>query len=289
MKNYEQFINFIVERDKIRANRDAGFPAPWTEDPILRDYRFCNIRREDDRVTRWIHDNWLSQVHDNPGDAIGAMTVARQVNLIETLDELGPPMPWVPSRFVKVIQNRRKRGLPAYNAAYIIHCGSLKPGMSKADYIAYDVIDPIMRNRRTLGKALGNSLQALYDQLVTYTGMGSFMAGQTIADVKWSTLGVEAPDRDTFVAPGPGSQRGLGWLVDGKPRQWNHVDFILRLQELRTRVNNDTLFELDAQNVQNCLCEFSKYMKAKSGNGFPKQKFSPVGNRISRLPQILYK
>ena len=33
--------------------------------------------------------------------------------------------------------------------------------------------------------------------------------------------------------------------------------------------------EIDAQDVQNCLCEWDKYQRAKNGEGRPKQNFKP--------------
>ena len=43
---------FVVERDEIRQKKEAGVEAPWTEDEILATYRFCNIRRKQDRTCR---------------------------------------------------------------------------------------------------------------------------------------------------------------------------------------------------------------------------------------------
>ena len=59
MRHLEDLVYWIKERQAIHERRKAGQPPPWTKDEILRTYRFCNVRREDDRVTRWIHENWL--------------------------------------------------------------------------------------------------------------------------------------------------------------------------------------------------------------------------------------
>ena len=47
----ERFYYFIKEREQIRLARQVGLPAPWTDDEILTNYRFCNIRRMDDIVS----------------------------------------------------------------------------------------------------------------------------------------------------------------------------------------------------------------------------------------------
>ena len=41
------FFDWCRERERIRVKRDAGEPAPWTEDPIFRQGRFLNVFRED--------------------------------------------------------------------------------------------------------------------------------------------------------------------------------------------------------------------------------------------------
>ena len=54
----ERFVAVMRERENIRLRREQGLSRPWTSDPFLQHYRFCNIRREDDRTTRWIAEHW---------------------------------------------------------------------------------------------------------------------------------------------------------------------------------------------------------------------------------------
>ena len=72
-------LYFIGERERIRIRRANGEPPPWTDDPILREWSFCNVRREDDRVTRWIAEDWRVPHVDDP-DLWFAMVIARFVN-----------------------------------------------------------------------------------------------------------------------------------------------------------------------------------------------------------------
>ena len=50
----ETFVYFIHERESIRLRKESGLHQPWTVDPILNDYYFCNINREDDKTTKYI-------------------------------------------------------------------------------------------------------------------------------------------------------------------------------------------------------------------------------------------
>ena len=86
--NIEPAIYWITERESICKRREAGDPAPWTSDPILRAYRFCNVRREDDAVTRHVAKAWREPNSDDE-QLWFAMSVACFTNLTATIDELG--------------------------------------------------------------------------------------------------------------------------------------------------------------------------------------------------------
>src|SRR6266567_8711286 len=51
--------DFVYEREQIRLRKAVGQSPPWTDDPILNTYRFCNIRRRHDRVSQWLIKNVL--------------------------------------------------------------------------------------------------------------------------------------------------------------------------------------------------------------------------------------
>jgi hypothetical protein len=84
----ERLLAFAVEREDIRRRREQGRARPWTFDPVLQQFRFCNIRREDDRTTREIAALWREPYKAHP-DVWFAMAVARLVNWVPTLKELG--------------------------------------------------------------------------------------------------------------------------------------------------------------------------------------------------------
>ncbi len=274
----EEFVYWIKEREAIHQKRLRRQEAPWTNDQILQQYRFCNVRREDDRVTRWVHENWLRPNANAVrlyGESVFAMAVARLVNWPESLAEVGFPAPWRPEKFTRILNARKAAGKKVFTGAYMVRAIEAKNGETKADYLAEYVLNPLWRARR---QAPCSSLQALHTWLLPFYGMGSFLAAQVVADVKWTALLRAAPDWYTWAAPGPGSMRGLnrvlGRAVD---TAWQKEDWHTTLLALR-KVALPKLFKslqnLDAQNVQNCLCEFDKYRRAVEG-GRPKQNFKP--------------
>ncbi len=110
-------LYWIKEREEIRLRRQAGAPPPWTDNLILREWPFCNVRREDDRVTRWIAVNWR-QVHASDPDLYLAMAVARYVNWPDSLAALGYPVPWDCEHFTAVMQARTLSDDTAWGPAY---------------------------------------------------------------------------------------------------------------------------------------------------------------------------
>jgi hypothetical protein len=119
-------LNFIAERERIRRRRAAGSLAPWTDDPVLRTWSFTNVRREDDRVTRWVATHWREPHCDDP-DLWFAMVVAVFVNWPPTLAEIGYPVPWKPDHFRAVMADRTKRFEQLYGPAYRIRADQRHP------------------------------------------------------------------------------------------------------------------------------------------------------------------
>lgn len=263
-------IAFIVERERVRVKKEAGEPWPWTHDPILQAYRFCNVRRNDDKETRLIHANWLHPFAEHE-DVWFAMAVARLVNWWPTLSELGSPLPWNPRNFVKRMDARRARGEKVFTGAYMVRADAVIGG-TKAAYLAEYVIAPMWGARSAVRPRNGDTLEAFHRRLTQWRDMGSFMAAQVVADVKYAEPGplYHAEDFWTWAASGPGSRRGLnrvlGRAVDApwKEQDWRKAFEALRAEVVPSLIKNTDVGELTGQDLQNCLCEYSKYTRGCS-------------------------
>jgi hypothetical protein len=273
-------LSFIHERHEIYRRRQRGEPKPWTTDPILRDYKFTNIYRGLDRTTIWIKENWIDKHADDP-NLYFAMAVARHVNLPATMAELGYPSPWNRDKFLKVSADRAARGEPVFSRAYSIHQGPTK-GVSKPQYLAAEILGPMWEHRDFIRKYMRGSLQLAHSTLMRCNGIGSFMAGQIVADLKQVAPLKNAPDFWSFACPGPGSKRGLAYVRDCDPNascsderwQWAFRQLFEAMTPLITMVK---LPRICGQNMQSCLCEFSKYERFRLGGTAPKAKFSGKG------------
>src|ERR1700733_1524819 len=284
----KELFAFIKERHAIYERRLAGKPKPWTKDPILQQYRFCNVYRELDTVTVWIRENWREPWDWDP-NLWFTMAVARLVNWPESLDDLSyavlnsRQITWQPAEFIKVMDRRKKAGKQTWSGAYMIHSGVAE---TKAQYIADEVLTPLWKDRGGITNELlelnkNKSLLHLYRWLMEHKDFGSFMAAQVVADVKFQTCWKEAKDWWTFAAPGPGSLRGMSRVEFGDlgtkyaDLAWNES-----LQELQRQIDplvkKAGMLRISAQDLQNCLCEWDKYERTRLGEGKPRSKYPGV-------------
>jgi hypothetical protein len=274
----DQFFAFALERYRIRLKRVAGEPKPWTDDPILLRYRFCNVYREHDTVTDWIRVHWREPQAENP-DLWFALAVARLINWPDTLQEIGFPVPWKPARFLKVMAKRQLLGVKVYSAAYMIRSDKDYQGVSKAIYQAESTFNPLWRARKILRPQPGVTLDEYHTLIGQQYGMGSFMAAQVVADLKYVEPLRSARDWETFAASGPGSRRGLNRVL-GRPKDqpWSEHEWRLGLGELRGQLlplfRKAKMPKPHAQDIQNCCCEFDKYERVRLGEGRPRSTYN---------------
>ena len=53
-KVYDLYWYFAFERQNIFLKKKNGEKPPWTDDPILQEYKFCNSYRVNDRVSQYL-------------------------------------------------------------------------------------------------------------------------------------------------------------------------------------------------------------------------------------------
>lgn len=273
---FRRLVYFVTERETVRLNKEAlRLPrVQWTQDEILQTYRFCCVRREHDRVTRWIADNWRTPHADDP-DLWFAMVAARFINWPPTLVHLGYPVPWEPERFRAVMSGRSGK---SYTGAYMIRSDKEWAGRPKHDYLATAQFSPLWEKRETLRPRPDDTLNSYHMTLGQFYGMGSFMAGQVVADMRYVEPLRSARDWMTFATSGPGSRRGLNRLLErGVDDPWTEDEWRGSLARLQTRLNDALRWDepLHGQDAQNCLCEFDKWERVRLGEGRPRARYTP--------------
>jgi 5-hmdU DNA kinase-like protein len=284
---YAPLFDWVREREAIRLRKEIGYPAPWTQDEILSTYRFCNVRREDDRVTVWIRQNIRERFAGHPYLWL-MLCIARQINWPDTLAELIGSNAWPvddsfnPAAMTAVLNGRKARGEKLYTGAYMISAPSTK-GADKQAYIAETVLGALWRRRESFrhlwiarvdgfGGDQTPNLQRVHAWITQSNGWGQFMAYQAVVDMRFAAALLDtAGDLASWAAAGPGTLRGLN-RVHGRP-----VDAALSqekaLREMRAIyrvVQGETGVDMDFSDVPNILCETDKYLRVKNGEGKPR-------------------
>lgn len=266
---------WIREREAVRVKKEAGKPKPWSDDPVFQTVYFCNVRREDDRVTRWIRKNYTPKVMGENYEL--AMCVARIFNRPETLAAIKPDVAMGRlSRVYGTLNNRLSRGEQVWSGAYLISTNGKK--MDKLEY-CINMLEDMKKLLKSMHhrELPGRSCQEYYQFIMKADGFGSFLAAQVVADLKNTKDHplADAADWYTFSAPGPGSLRGLGWVLGGTITPASYQDAIVKVHRALPK-DVQELYRGNMQDLQNCLCEFDKMMRVRTGTGRSKRKYPGV-------------
>lgn len=274
--NIDKLLYWIKERQQIYIRKEAGDSQPWTTDPILGTYRFCNVYREQDKVTKWIAEFYR---RSEDQDLWFAIVVARLFNLPSTLEYIELPLPFHPEAIRDGLKELKKHGT-VFNAAYIVSTNGVR--MDKIDYVVDVILAPLWKCRdwyRPTGK---DTLQSFFDRLNTAQGMGKFMSAQVVADMKYANPLMFAEDWWSFAEPGPGSLRGMRRMLgldvtDTKQDKHWKKNLSQLLEMVNVNFEGDPeIHLLHAQDLQNSLCEVDKYLRTLTGEGKPKQQYRRV-------------
>ena len=263
-------LRYMEERHAIYLKRAAGEEKPWTQNPILQQYRFCNVYRELDKVTVWVREHIREVYLDHP-NLWFMLCIARQINHTDTLEELmetrgaWPLVGYNATALKRVLRSRKARGEKVYTGAYMLNCNWHPKWSGDRDKATFTA-DLVLQSTWDAGPPRFTSLEECAEDLSKGHGWGTFMAAQVVADLKHTRHLLHAPDWRDWAASGPGSRRGLN-IVCGREVEepWREAEWLGKIQELKELVNRRWSYQhLCAQDVQNNLCEFSKYVRGSS-------------------------
>lgn len=279
----EDVMYWCYEREVIRLQKVQGIEAPWTTDPILSTYRFCNVDRRDDKVTQWMIDNIYSKYYDMEDLWLVAI-ICRLINWPPTLQKLFELyMPtgaeeFDTGRFANSLQQVVDNSEKAYGGAYVTYPGR-EPGVKKSEFFAYRVLPSLIERRDLIRDAINrNFVELSVKEMSSGFGVSTFMSGQAISDLTYVEGQLDkGEDLYTYAPQGPGSVSGMNRLF-GRPKSatWAQKDFNNNLITVRERLVSELGFDrLSLHSVQNVFCEMDKYWRVLNEEGRPRTKYSP--------------
>jgi len=129
---YDTYWYFAVERQNIFFNRIKRSNGPWTNDPILSEFKFTNAYRAADRVSQYLirHVIYRDDLPGSPREIFFRTILFKLFNKIETWErlesELGPLVfeNYNFDAYDSVLTSLKAAGRSIYSGAYIMHPGS---------------------------------------------------------------------------------------------------------------------------------------------------------------------
>ncbi len=282
---HDAYWRFAARRQLIFHRRARGEPAPWTRDPILQRFKFCNAYRASDRVSQYL----IREVIYSPAareldaeDAFLRVVLFRLFSKESTWDALEAATAGVrrdtldPDQLGDLLDELRSRQ-SIYTAAFIL-CAHDAYGMPSKHRNHLALVSEMFRPSR-LGRQLARarSLQDVYEALLGWPLIGPFMAYQLAIDLNYTEhLNF---DEDAFTVPGPGAVRGLKKVFSDfgglSPAQLI-LRMVARQEEEFARLGVDwqNLYgrRLHAIDCQGLFCETDKYAR----QAFPELKSNRV-------------
>ena len=272
------FYAFARERYSIYLKREAGLPPPWTVDPILQKYRFCNIFREDDKTTAWFREKIRQPLRNSPL-VVPATIVFRWFNRIEIGEILLPALLTRPLDTVAIRTLLRDVPPPYTTGAFIV---STPSDMKKLDGLCWCFRQVEQWLEKLPSPDSWISLQVAHHHLMNIPYLGSFMAYEIVTDLRHTRFLETALDIDTWAAAGPGAARGLQYIY-GQPYNYfsrkDQEKMNARICELLALSRVENLWPAEwprweMREVEHQLCEFAKYQNAKAGKRL-KRRYQP--------------
>jgi hypothetical protein len=280
--NIEHFFWTARQRYNIKLQREAGVPPPWTGDPQFKQWRFCNVHREDDKTTRWFRDHVRDKTTNLKN--LESTVIFRWFNKIETGEIIEDLLTgeWNTNE----ARRRLKDVKPVVTGAYIIKG---MDGFNKLDGVLY-VIDEALQELPHIyetwvdlahGSGIKPTLQRAWSDLRELHYLGNFMAYEVVSDIRWSIL-EDAPDIMDWANAGPGAARGLRWIYQEEFNKNSAADqkrMNVLMQELLERSYDFSYWpsewkHWEMREVEHWLCEYDKYMRAARGDSM-KRRFRP--------------
>lgn len=285
----KDFFQFVFDRQLVWYNRFCDNQIPWTQDMVLKRYKFCNVYRELDKGTAYIIEK-LKDIGDRKiiFQNVVFYRFFNKYNLYEDLNiniikEFGSKQSKI---LIKKFDNLKKIGKTIFNDAYLI--SGNKTNEAKHIFILKNLqkffeeqnLEKII-NRIAFIKTPQESLEIIKE----IPSVGNFLAYEIWVDLTYFNFFKSSWTDNDFVNIGPGAKWGLELIYNKKLKSKELLEKIYHLYNVQKKYFDkikkenkswlDICYEkcfsnypyLSIRNIEHSLCEFRKYLRLKEGLG----------------------
>eukprot|EP01083_Nonionella_stella_P002046 5873_1 len=289
LDNFRVFWRYIHERHLICKKRAIGLPPPWTDDEVLRQFKFTNVFRDIDPGTRYVIDELIPAYKSSPADLLLNCLIYRLYNRIDTVRVLGAVTirSFDREKFEARLRVRAKAG-PVFTNAFIVSSCNFVCKEGDKIYRTSLLVEKWAQQCTSLAAELLSRKNSEFTlkKLRQLSGIGQFLGYQVAVDLGYWRSDVF--DESAVTLAGPGCKSGIKrlFLERGKASWEECVRILCDMQQDGFKsigVNMTELFSdrptkrLNLMAMENCLCEISKYLKAFYGEGRPRNRYNGKG------------
>jgi hypothetical protein len=267
---FDTYWRFAYERQEIFHRRLVGDPPPWTEDEILRVFRFTNVYRASDRVSQYLIRHVIYGGPQTTDEIFFRLFLFKIFNRIETWERLSERLQrltWETfdfERYDQVLSDLMTRGERIYSAAYIVPPPDLGRKRKHSNHLL--LLAMMMRDRLPDRLACARSLREVFELLRGYPSLGDFLAFQFAVDLNYGPF-LNFSEME-YVVAGPGARSGIRKAFHDTAGL-NDEDVIRAVAEHAAREfeTRDLPFRslwgrpLQLIDCQNLFCEVDKYSR----------------------------
>lgn len=290
------FFDYLNEREFVRCRKAAGDFFPWTEDQILRTYKFTNVQRHHDRTSNELREMFYGRQFGDDRRTIlmncatfryfGTYEFAEAIGWTEFEDMDADHWEHVKETARDRLANRER----VFTGAYVITNQGISAPKQEVvvDYFLKglqshipeimklsmttqswkDTASYMMANVKGFGGTGFMTKEVLLD--TTYTGFW-----QNEQETKDGTMSFPV-DWDSWTPIGPGALRGAARCLGddtAKPVKNNMAAEVIKDLHFLQDLFFEHDFKLSPTDIQFGLCEFDKYERVRLGQGKPRSKY----------------
>lgn len=294
---FNTYWRFAAQRQQVYESRLAGYPGPWTSDPVLRSHRFTNCFRAADRVSQFLIRDVAYAGSQQPDELVFRVMLFKLFNKIDTWQlltrRLGFPTldRFDVGLYGDVLDEAFAHGQRLYSGAYVVPPPQFGADRKHRNHLR--LLRHMLDTRLADQLTGAGTMREAFAVLKSYPAIGDFLGFQFLIDINYSTA-LDFDEMD-FVVAGPGARDGIRKCFGPSSAGWERelIEYMAASQDehfARLGLQFGGLFGRPLQLIdcQNLFCEVDKYARVihpdavgYSGRTRIKQKFRPLASAVS--------